>query len=62
MSFKKSNNKESNYVDSRVDGNILEFNLIYMVPNNSYYWYTLVGIVISLMLYPLAKEDKKNEK
>lgn len=62
MSFKKTNNKKNNYVDSRDDDNILEFNLIYMVPNNSYYWYTLVGIVLSLMLYPLAKEDMKNEK
>ncbi len=57
MSLRKSNN-DKNYIEGRNDNRILEFNLINDVPNNGYYWYSIVGIIISLMLYPFAKEEK----
>lgn len=62
MSLKSSNNKSTDYIESKEDNKILEFSVIYLISNNSYYWYTLVGITISLILYPLAKEDITNEK
>ena len=57
LSLKESNDKK-NYIEGRSDNKVLEFNLINNVTNNSYYWYSLVGIVISLMLYPFAKEEE----
>ncbi|MBR3161659.1 MAG: hypothetical protein IKF19_02905 [Bacilli bacterium] len=57
MSTKKSNSKK-NYIEKRNDNKVLEFNLVNYINNYDYYWYPIVGIVISLMLYPLAKEEK----
>ena len=60
--LKHSNDNNLYYIESSNNDKIIDFNIIYLVPNNSYYWCTLVGITISLLLYPLAKEDIENEK
>ena len=62
MSLKKSINKSNNYIELNEEDKVLEFHNIYLIHNNSYYWYTLVGITIFFILYPLAKEDIKYEK
>ena len=61
MSLKKSKDK-NNYIEGDSKGNIIEFTLVNYVTNNNYYWYSIVGVVISLILYPYAKEDIINEK
>ena len=62
VSKKKSNDSKQNYIKDSHDDDILEFSIVNFVPNHGYYWYSIVGIVISLMLYPFAKEEKHYEK
>ncbi len=62
VSKRKSNNIKENYITGSNDDNILEFGIVNFIPNNDYYWYSFVGIVLSLMFYSLAKGEINDEE
>ena len=61
LSIKKSNDKK-NYIEGEKNNDVLEFNLVNYIKNDSYFWYPIVGIVIAFMFYPLAREEDKYDK
>lgn len=60
MGIGKSLNKETSILEN--SGNTLKISMNNYSKNNSFYWYSILAIVIALTLLPLARSEEKNEK